>query len=124
MWSHTSRAVVMLLSDLIHRRVVTATGEDLGRVVEVHLVQDAPPVPGGDHRFRVDGVVVGRRALMARLGLTRPEIDGPTLVTWFARAVAGHHDYFGWDQIDTFPDTPGADIVVHGDAGPIPATSR
>ena len=110
----------MLLSDLLHRSVVTASGQRLGRVVEVHLVQDARPVPGGDHRLRVDGLVVGRRAVMARLGLTRPEIDGPTLVTAIARAVAGHHDFFPWAQIEDLPDTVGADIVVHGEPGPIP----
>jgi hypothetical protein len=114
----------MLLSDLLHRNVVTATGARLGRVVEVHLIQDALPVPGGDHRLRVDGLVVGRRAAMARLGLTRPEINGPTLVTLVARAIAGHHDYVSWDQIDSLPDTPGADIVVHGEPGDLPPTER
>jgi hypothetical protein len=114
----------MLLSDLLHREVVRATGERLGRVVEVHLLQDAVPVPGGDHRLRVDGLVIGRRALMARLGLTRPEMDGPTLLTWAARAIAGHHDFIRWDQIDSLPDEPGADIVVHGEPGDIPPTRR
>jgi hypothetical protein len=110
----------MLLSDLLHRSVVTAAGERVGRVVEVHLVQDARPVPGGDHRLRVDGLVVGRRAVMARLGLTRAETRGPTLVTVVARAIAGRHDFFPWDQVADVPDTAGADIVVHGEPGPIP----
>jgi hypothetical protein len=110
----------MLLSDLLRRHVVTVDGRPLGRVVEVHLLQDGPPVPGGEHRLRVDGLVVGRRGLMARLGLYRPDADRPTLVNWVAHLVNGRHDYVGWDQIDTLPDEPGADITVRGEPGEIP----
>jgi hypothetical protein len=110
----------MLLSDLLHRQVVTTAGDHLGRVVEVHLVQDARPTVTGDHRLRVDGLVVGRRGIMARLGLHRPEVQGPTLVTWAARAVAGHHLYLSWDQVDQLGEAPGSDIVVTGEPGDIP----
>jgi hypothetical protein len=93
----------MLLSDLIHRPVAHAEGHPLGRVV---------------------GLVVGRRGLMARLGLHRPEASGPTAVTWVARAVCGDHLYLSWDQIDDVPDEPGGTVVVSGEPGPIPDTTR
>jgi hypothetical protein len=114
----------MLLSDLIHRPVAHAEGHPLGRVVEVHLVQDGPAMANGDRRLRVDGLVVGRRGLMARLGLHRPEASGPTAVTWVARAVCGDHLYLSWDQIDDVPDEPGGTVVVSGEPGPIPDTTR
>jgi hypothetical protein len=114
----------MLLSDLLHRPVVGDNGQPLGRVVEVHLVQDGPPLPGGDRSLRVDGIVVGRRAFLARLGLHRPEVRGPTLVTAFARAVSGHHAYVRWDQIDSLPDAAGTPIVVTGEPGAIPPMRR
>jgi hypothetical protein len=108
----------MLLSELLHRSVVDGDGRALGRVVEVHLVQDGPRDGRGDHRFRVDGVVVGRRALLARLGLTRPGATGPTLVNLVARAICGHHAYLRWDQLAGFPDD--GDLVATAPPGDIP----
>jgi hypothetical protein len=114
----------MLLSELLRRRVVDDRGERLGRVHEVHLVQDGPPLSGaGDRSLRVDGLVVGRRAFVTRLGLHRPEVRGPTVLTRLARAVAGHHVYVRWDQVEIVPGGA-ADIVVHGEPGEIPPTSR
>jgi hypothetical protein len=112
----------MRLSELLGREVVDGAGRPRGRVVEVVLVQDGPPVgPGGDLALRVEGLVVGRRALFARLGLQRADVVGPRLLAAVARRVAGTHDYVRWEQVRDCPDEAGAPVVAEGEFGELPA---
>jgi hypothetical protein len=112
----------MRLSELLGREVVDGAGRSRGRIVEVVLVQDGPPVgPGGDLALRVEGLVVGRRALFARLGLQRPDVVGPRLLAAAARRVAGARDYVRWEQVRACPDERGAPVVADGEPGELPA---
>jgi hypothetical protein len=112
----------MRLSELLGREVVDGDRRSRGRIVEVVLVQDGPPSgPGGDLALRVEGLVVGRRALLARLGLQRAEVVGPRLLSTAARRVAGVHDFVLWEQVRECPDERGVPVVAVGELGRLPA---
>ena len=90
----------MRLSDLLGAEVVDETGASAGRVHDVRLVQDGPLVGGFGAALRLDGLVVGRRAIGTRLGFERGNtMKGPLPV----RLLAGwlHHDgrYVEWRRI-------------------------
>ncbi|HEX4868182.1 MAG TPA: PRC-barrel domain-containing protein [Acidimicrobiales bacterium] len=70
----------MRLSDLLGQEVVTEGGEHLGRVRDVRLVQDGPLLGTWGAAFRVDALIVGRGAVLARLGLTRDTPSEPDLL--------------------------------------------
>jgi hypothetical protein len=90
------------LSELLHRRVRDEHGTDLGMIADVRLVQDGRPLAGPDHTLRVDGLIIGRRTWVVRLGLTRPDHTGPAILTHPARWFAGRHDYIPWTQVVSF----------------------
>ena len=74
----------MRLSDLIGLAVVDERGERVGKVHDVRLQQDGPIIGGFGARLRVTGLIVGTRAVGARLGYGRG-VRGP----WLLRALAG-----------------------------------
>src|SRR5919202_1445544 len=90
----------MRLTDLLGAEVVDRAGRSAGRVHDVRLVQDGPVLSGFGAGLRVDGLVVGRRAVGARLGYERGRMRGPLLV----KLVAGwlRHDgrYVAWDRVE------------------------
>jgi hypothetical protein len=62
----------MRLSDLLGSEIVDQAGRSAGMVHDVRLVQDAPLVAGGlGPGLRLAWLVVGRRAVGARLVLAR-----------------------------------------------------
>jgi sporulation protein YlmC with PRC-barrel domain len=89
----------MRLTDLLGAEVVDQAGGSAGRVHDVRLVQDGPVLGGFGAALRLDGLIVGRRAVGARLGYERSEMRGPLLV----KLVAGwlRHDgrYVPWDRV-------------------------
>ena len=80
----------MRLTDLLGAEVVDRCGQPAGRVNDVRLVQDAPLIGGFGASLRLDGLIVGRRAMGARLGYERDNINGPLLVKLLA----------GWLHLD------------------------
>ena len=56
----------MRLTDLLDAEVVDRSGRTIGRVHDVRLVQDGPPVGGAPVSFRVEGLVVGAPGRSAR----------------------------------------------------------
>lgn len=71
----------MRLSDLLGSEVFTSDGEKLGRVHDVHLVQDGPVLGEVGAAFRVHRLLVGRGSLGARLGYDRDrDVKGPLLL--------------------------------------------
>jgi hypothetical protein len=76
----------MLLSDLIGVNVETTTGQDLGRVRDVMLVQDGPLGARGQAGLRLHALSVGTRSFGTRLGYTQGTVQGPWLLrVLFAR---------------------------------------
>jgi hypothetical protein len=67
----------MRLTELLGAEVVDQAGQLAGRVHDVRLVQDGPLVGGFGASLRLDGLVVGRRAVGARLGYDRRRMRGP-----------------------------------------------
>ena len=61
----------MRLTDLLGAEVVARCGQPAGRVHDVRLVQDGPVVDGFGAALRLDGLLVGGRAVGARLGYER-----------------------------------------------------
>ena len=86
-------------SDLLGLRVVGPSGEPLGSVLDVRLVQDGPLL-GAYAALRIEGLVVGRRRLAARLGYDRFDAQGPWLVarvvSWLTRATR----YLPWEDAE------------------------
>jgi hypothetical protein len=107
----------MRLSDLLGAEVVDQAGGSAGHVHDVRLVQDGPVVGGFGASLRVDGLIVGRRGIGARLGYERRKMRGPLLV----KLVAGwlYHDgrYVDWERVRLVePDR----IVISGSVRDLP----
>ena len=79
--------------------VVDEAGRSAGRVHDLRLVQDGPVTGGFGASLRVAGLLVGRRAIGARLGYQRRRMQGP----WLVKLLFGwlFHDgrYVEWDRI-------------------------
>jgi hypothetical protein len=68
----------LTLAQLLHAQVVDEDGRSLGRVHDVRAVRDdAGDVVGRAPRYRVEGLIVGRRGLRVRLGLRRARSPEP-----------------------------------------------
>ena len=66
------------LAQLLHAQVVDEDGRAFGRVHDVRVVRDGEPAEAGQApRYRVEGLIVGRRGLHVRLGLSRARRPEP-----------------------------------------------
>jgi hypothetical protein len=102
----------MRLSDLLGAEVVDEAGHSAGRVHDVRLVQDGP-VGGFGAALRLDGLVVGRRAVGARLGYERGRMRGPLPVRLLAGWLRHDGRYVEWGRIRTIdPDRIGISGTV------------
>jgi hypothetical protein len=107
----------MRLSDLLGAQVLDQAGRSAGRVHDVRLVQDGPVVGGFGAALRVDGLVVGRRAVGARLGYERGKMRGPLPVRLLAGWLRRDGRYVEWGRIRTIgPDR----IVISGTVEELP----
>jgi sporulation protein YlmC with PRC-barrel domain len=93
----------MRASDVLGRTVLGADGNRLGKVLDIRVVQDGPLL-GGFAALRIDGLVVGRRALAARLGYDRAHTVGPRVVAATARLVTADNRYLRWDDVEEIGD--------------------
>ena len=107
----------MRLTDLLGAEVVDQAGRSAGRVHDVRLVQDGPVLSGFGAGLRVDGLVVGRRAVGARLGYERPGMRGPLPVKLLAGWL--HHDgrFVAWDRVRAIEEHR---IRISGSADDLP----
>jgi hypothetical protein len=94
----------MKLSDLLDARVVDEQGRGLGRVHDVHLVQDGPLVPGFGAALRVDELIVGRGAVGARLGFHRDAMRGPLPLKAFFRWALRERQSIKWSRVLEWED--------------------
>jgi PRC-barrel domain len=96
--SATCLEPAMRLSDLLGAEVIDEAGRSAGHVHDVRLIQDGPLVGGFGASLRLAGLIVGRRAIGARLGYERRQMQGP----WLVKLLFGwlYHDgrYVEWDR--------------------------
>jgi len=107
----------MRLTDLLGAEVVDRAGRSPGRVHDVRLVQDGPVLGGFGAGLRVDGLVVGRRAVGARLGYEGGRMRGPLLVKLVAGWLRRDGRYVPWDRVEAISEDR---IVISGSADDLP----
>jgi sporulation protein YlmC with PRC-barrel domain len=88
------------LSDLLGQRVVDAAGAELGRVHDVRLVQDGPPVGPFGAGLRVTHLIVGPSAVASRLGYDRADVGAPWIVAAVARRLRRRALLVPWDEVE------------------------
>jgi hypothetical protein len=108
----------MRLSDLLGAEVVDQAGASAGRVHDVRLVQDGPIMGTFGAGLRVDGLIVGRRALGARLGYERRRMKGPLPVKLLFGWLYHDGRYVAWERVRRLePDR----ILIAGSAADLPS---
>ena len=108
----------MRLSDLLGADVVDEDGRSAGHVHDVRLVQDGPLVGAFGASLRVDGLIVGRRSIGARLGYERRKMQGPLPVKLLAGWLAHDGRYVRWDRVRAVEEDR---IRISGSADDLPA---
>jgi len=113
------------LTDLLGAEVVAIDGTRLGKIHDVRLVQDGPPIGAWGAAFRVRSLLVGPRSVGVRLGFDRAGVRGP----WILKApiVAWHRSLVevAWERVAAI--TPGTIRVhdsAHGDGRDASMTPR
>jgi len=104
-------------ADLLGLPVVGPGGEELGRVLDVRLVQDGPLL-GAFATLRIEGFVVGHHRVASRLGYDRVDAQGPKPVWWAVRALARRNRYLRWEDASV---TAGGVTSSRADLEPVPA---
>lgn len=89
-------------SELLGLPVTAPDGTSLGLVLDVRLVQDGPLL-GGYAALRVQGLVVGRRRLAARLGYDRYDAQGPWLVAHVVSWLTRDTRFLPWEDAELTP---------------------
>jgi sporulation protein YlmC with PRC-barrel domain len=106
----------MRLADLLDAEVRDAAGRRLGRVHDVRLVQDGPPVGGFGAALRVEGFLVGPTAIGVRLGFERDRLAGPWALKAVFRAMHRGLHVVGWRQVAAIEERQ--ILLRDGGAGP------
>jgi hypothetical protein len=107
----------MRLSELLGAEVADEHGRAVGKVHDVRLEQAGPQLEGFGPSLRVEGLIVGRRALGARFGFGRGGVRGPWLLTLVFGSLGHDGRYVAWDRIQSIE---GGQIRLTGTAGDLP----
>jgi len=89
----------MRLADLIDSRIVDADGRDIGRVGDVWLIQNGPPIGVFGAALTVDALVIGRFGLASRAGYEREGVRGPAPIAWYLRQRTAHRQVVRWSDV-------------------------
>jgi sporulation protein YlmC with PRC-barrel domain len=89
----------MRLADLLHATVVDVEGATVGKVGDVWLTQDGPPLGVFGAALRVDTLVIGTSGLSSRAGYDRPEVDGPAPIAWWFHRRTAHRPVVRWAEV-------------------------
>jgi hypothetical protein len=79
----------MRVSELLGSKVKTESGEDLGHVYDVRAARDPRSSGGAHQKWRLKGLVVGKRGVLERFGVTGAKKEEPILP----------HDLVPWSAI-------------------------
>jgi hypothetical protein len=90
----------MRLSELLRCPVVDGSGRDVGRVCDVRLVRDGPPMGAFGAAFRVQGLIVGPALAGTRLGYGRTGMTGPVLLNLPLRVLHRRVRFVAWERIE------------------------
>ena len=89
----------MRLTDLLEARLLDVEGVDLGRIRDVWLVQDGPPIGPFGAALRVERVVAGGAGLGSRLGYERASMTGPWPLAAFFHSRHAHGVSATWSEV-------------------------
>ena len=89
----------MRLTDLLGCRVVDRTGARVGRVHDVRMVQDGPPIGPFGAAPRVHALIAGSPAVGVRLGFGRSDVHGPWVVDSVFRRLHRDLRVIPWDLV-------------------------
>jgi sporulation protein YlmC with PRC-barrel domain len=89
----------MRLADLIGSTIVDADGAEVGRVGDVWLTQDGPPIGVFGAALRVDALVIGRFGLASRAGYEREDVRGPFPIAWYLHRQMAHRPVVRWRDV-------------------------
>ncbi|MCT9933527.1 hypothetical protein N5079_25260 [Planotetraspora sp. A-T 1434] len=90
------------LSGLLGREVRDSSGDIVGRIADVRLVQDGPMLAAVQQAFRIDGFVVVPRHTGQLFGYERgPGGRGPAPVSALIRWLHRGSRYVTWDQVES-----------------------
>jgi sporulation protein YlmC with PRC-barrel domain len=110
----------MRLTDLLDAEVVDRSGRTIGRVHDVRLVQDGPPVGAAGASFRIEGLVVGGTSLGARLGYARANVRGPWLLNALYQRLHADERLVPWPAVRGVTEGRVLIAVVADDLAPPP----
>ena len=94
----------MRLTDLLESRLVDGEGVDLGRIRDVWLVQDGPPIGPFGAALRVERVVAGSTAIGSRLGYERASMTGPGPLAAFFHSRHAHGVSATWSEVSALEE--------------------
>lgn len=94
----------MRLADVIGSRVVDFDGRDIGRVGDVWLIQDGPPIGVFGAALTVEALVIGRFGLASRAGYEREDVRGPAPIVWFLHRRTAHRPIVHWSEISAIEE--------------------
>ena len=94
----------MRLADVIGSRVIDANGRDMGRVGDVWLLQDGPPLGVFGAALTVEALVIGRFGLASRAGYERRDVRGPAPIAWFLHRQTAHRPVVRWSDISAIEE--------------------
>jgi sporulation protein YlmC with PRC-barrel domain len=119
----------MRLADLIGSRIVDADGRDIGRVGDVWLIQNGPPIGVFGAALTVDALVIGRFGLASRAGYEREGVRGPAPIAWYLRRQTAYRQVVSWSDIAAIEEGHIRLQLREGDLGrplmdDVPATGR
>jgi sporulation protein YlmC with PRC-barrel domain len=89
----------MRLTDLLEARLLDVEGVELGRVRDVWLVQDGPPIGPFGAALRVERVVAGGAGIGSRLGYERASMTGPWPLAAFFHSRHAHGVSATWSEV-------------------------
>jgi hypothetical protein len=94
----------MRLNDLMTSLVVDAAGQEVGRVRDVRLIQDGPPLASGQAALRVDSLIVGHGIAGRLLGFDHNPVQRPWLLHVLVGRLAREQRVIDWAQVASFSD--------------------
>jgi len=89
----------MRLAHVIGPRIVDADGRDIGRVGDVWLIQNGPPIGVFGAALTVDALVIGRFGLASRAGYEREGVRDPAPIAWYLRRQTAHRQVVRWNEV-------------------------
>lgn len=89
----------MRLTDLLDSDVLDRDGTRVGRVHDVRMVQDGPPIGSFGAAPRVHALIAGAPAVGVRLGFGRSDVRGPWVVESFFRWVHRDLRVIPWELV-------------------------